>query len=300
MLRFCLYLSLALAPWSALADVPKVVTDIPIVQSLVAEVMGDLGSPAVLVGGGADAHAYQLRPSEARALAGADLVVWIGPEMTPWLGRVLSAAPDVQVTGLLASKGTTLRNFADADGTTSIDPENHDHAGIDPHAWLDPGNAETWLGVIANELSTADPEHAAIYRQNAEEAVKRTADLAAELDGILARSQDRPIVVGHQAYGYFAQRFGLKVAASIESGDAAEPGAARLSEIAALVKSAGVGCLFPEVGQDPKRAGVLIEGSVAKLGAPLDPEGRTLDPGPGLYPTLMRNLAEAIAACQSQ
>jgi zinc transport system substrate-binding protein len=275
--------------------VPHVVTDIPVVQSLVAQVMGALGTPAVLVNAGADAHAYQLRPSEARALAGADLVVWIGPEMTPWLDRVLTTAPAARTITLLHTEGTLLRQFADPS-----EADDHDHGGTDPHAWLDPANAAVWLDVIAKELAVADPEHAEIYSANAKAAQQDVTDLGAELDRILAPAASHPIVVGHQAYGYFAQRFGLHIAASIETGDAAEPGAARLSKIATLLQTEDVICLFPEIGQDPKRANLLIEGSMAKLGPALDPEGRALEPGPGLYAALMHNLAEAVAACQSQ
>ena len=59
-------------------------------------------------------------------------------------------------------------------------------------------------------------------------------------------------------------------------------------------------CLFPEAGQDPRRSEMLIEGSTARLGAALDPEGRALEPGPDLYANLLRGLAASIADCQSQ
>ena len=73
----------------ALAEVPKVVTDIHPVHALVAQVMGDLGTPDLLLERGASEHDFQLRPSQAASLADADLVVWIGPELTPWLNRAL-------------------------------------------------------------------------------------------------------------------------------------------------------------------------------------------------------------------
>jgi zinc transport system substrate-binding protein len=301
---------LGLWPLGALAEAPVVVTDIPVVQSLVAEVMGDLGAPDALVTGGADAHAYQLRPSQAQAVAMADLVFWVGPEMTPWFDRVLQANPDAKAVGLLAAKGTILRHYDDhpddddhSDGESDDQGDGHGdghgHEGADPHAWLDPKNAALWLGVIAQALASADPEHAQIYAQNAKDAQSRVAALGAELDRQLSDAGTRAIVVGHDAYGYFAQRFGLRIAASIEAGDASEPGAARLAEIIGILAAEDIRCVFPEAGQDPKRAGVLVEGSKARLGAALDPEGRALDPGPGLYASLMRNLADAIAACQA-
>ena len=97
-----------LLAFPAVAEVPQVVTDTPVVQSLVTTVMGDLSEPMLLLDRGADAHDFQLRPSQVRALAGADLVIWIGPEMTPWLNRALQTGHDGQVIPLLATPGTRL------------------------------------------------------------------------------------------------------------------------------------------------------------------------------------------------
>ncbi len=78
----------------ALADVPRVATDIAPIQSLVAQVMGDLGTPSVVVSPGGSPHGYSMRPSEARALATADIVVWVGEDLTPWLeGPIDTLAP---------------------------------------------------------------------------------------------------------------------------------------------------------------------------------------------------------------
>ena len=82
------FLLASLAATQALAEVPKVLTDFAPVQSLVAQVMGDLGAPATLLPRGNDVHDFQLRPSQAADLAGADLLIWIGPQMTPCLARV--------------------------------------------------------------------------------------------------------------------------------------------------------------------------------------------------------------------
>ena len=78
---------LALLGAPALAEAPRVVTDIPVTGSLVAQVMGDLGRPEILLPSGGNAHDYQLRPSQARSLQGADLVIWVGPGLAPWMAR---------------------------------------------------------------------------------------------------------------------------------------------------------------------------------------------------------------------
>ncbi|MGH1457580.1 MAG: zinc ABC transporter substrate-binding protein [Paracoccaceae bacterium] len=130
----------------AAAEPLRVVADIAPVGSLAAMVMGDLGAPQVLVSAGASAHALSLRPSQARALQQADLVIWIGPAMAPWLGEALeSLAPQGRALALMQVQGTHLLparaaisfeggqegREADRDDHEADEHEAHDH---DAHA----------------------------------------------------------------------------------------------------------------------------------------------------------------------
>ncbi|MDP4031381.1 MAG: zinc ABC transporter substrate-binding protein [Pseudorhodobacter sp.] len=269
----------------AMAEVPRVVTDFGPIQSLVAQVMGDLGAPMMLLPTGGDPHDFQLRPSQARTLAEADLVFWDGPELMPVLERAIaSLGENGKAVALLHAGGGTTRSFEGADG-------------IDPHAWLDPTNAEAWLGTIAAELALADPDNAASYAANAAAAQTAIQSLDAELATQLAPARDKPFVVFHDALGYFADHYGLRVAGAIELGDASTPGAAHLSAIRGLVADAGVVCVFPEAGRDPKFIAAVTDGSDVRIGAGQDVAGITLQPGPELYAGLMRGLANTLADC---
>lgn len=285
---------LALLPFAAQAEVPAVVVDTPVVHSLVAKVMGDLGTPDLLVSGGADPHDYQLRPSQARALANAGAVFWVGPEMTPWLADVVAASGASDKVALLDLPGTHLRAFRAVE--EGQDDHDHAHEGRDPHAWLDPVNARLWLAAIAEVLATNDPGNAAAFRANAEAAMQAIDQLDADLKARLA-GVTGGIVVSHDAYGYFAEHFDLNVVASLADGDAAQPGAAHLSTVAALVRSGAAICVFPEAGHDPKPAEALAGETGLEVGEALDPEGLGMEPGPALYAALMTALAEKIAAC---
>jgi zinc transport system substrate-binding protein len=315
----------------ALAEVPKVVTDIPPVHALVAQVMGDLGTPVLLLGKGADEHDFQLRPSQAGAVADSDLVVWIGPELTPWLeGAMESRAEGAASLALLDAEGTMRRAYgeAKAEGHSHEDEHGHeeehaeidqahedehahkeehaeeaghdhghDHGSEDPHAWLDPGNAQVWLGLIAGELGKLDPENAGVYAANATAAGEQIAGLDAELRALLAPVKDKPLVTFHDAYGYFAAHFGLTFVGSIALGDASSPGAARLAELRGELEAGGVVCLFPEVQHDPALVEQLAEGTEVRIGGALDPVGSSLEAGPGAYAALMRGIATTIADC---
>jgi zinc transport system substrate-binding protein len=130
----------------ALADVPRVAVDIAPIHSLVARVMDGVGVPDLIVAAGASPHSYSLRPSEASALQEADLVVWMGADLTPWLeGAIGTLAGDAQVISLLAAQGTTLLPFRegalfeahshgdDDHGHDHDDAHDHDH-GHDDHS----------------------------------------------------------------------------------------------------------------------------------------------------------------------
>jgi zinc transport system substrate-binding protein len=292
-----LALTLALAATSAAAEVPQVVTDTPVVHSLVASVMGDLGAPGVLLTGGADAHDFQLRPSQRGELGAADVVFWIGPEMTPWLGRALEATAPGRSVALLQVDDTRLRPFDEAEALHEDHDDGHDHAGIDPHAWLDPANGALWLDTIAGTLAEMDGAHADTYRANADTAKAAIAAVVATIEADLAATPRAPVVVSHDALGYFADRFGLTIAERIAEGDAATPGAAHLSEIRALLEQGGAVCVFPEAGSDPKIIEALAEGTTARIGRPLDPEGRVQNPGPGLYRAVLEGTAAAFRDC---
>lgn len=303
----------------ARAEVPRVVTDIPPVHALVMQVMGDLGTPELLLEKGASEHSFQLRPSQAAGLNEATLVVWIGPELTPWLDRALEAVPlEVTRLGLLEAPGTLTQAYgagghAEHEGEPHADEAGHahegeeqadaaghaDHAaeGVDPHAWLKPANAQIWLMAIAGELGRLDPENAATYAANAVAAVADVAALDAEIMAILAPTAEQPVIVFHEAFGYFAAHYDIDIAGAIAEGDASAPGAARIAELRAMVVAGGAVCIFPEVQHDPVMVEQMVEGTQARIGGALDPVGSSLEPGAGLYAALMTGMAQTIADC---
>lgn len=299
---FPLAATLAILGVPAGAEVPEVVTDIPVVQALVSTVLGDLGDPMLLLDAGADAHDFQLRPSQVRALNGADLVIWIGPEMTPWLDRAMAGAAGPHALALLDVPGTTLRPGrgaeAPADAAGGDAPaEGHEQGGRDPHAWLDPDNAALWIGRISDALVDLDPGNAVAYRANASLAQTRIETLDRALGARLAPADGAGLMVAHDAYGYFADHYGLSIVASLAAGDAASPGAAHLAKLRAALESGAVACIFPEAAHDPAPVATLAEGTPVRIGRPLDPEGRAMAPGPDLYPDLLTAMADAIADC---
>lgn len=339
-------LTAALAGLSApaLAEVPRVITDIPPVHALASAVMAGVGTPELLLDRGASPHHATLRPSQAAALEQADALFWVGPALTPWLDRAVDSLPKAdtairldQVAGLHtqefgasgahdhdhAAEGDhdhAAEMAADHDHAAETAPsadhdhgpeapataeaehdhegeDGHSHTGTDPHLWLDPVNATLWLGAIRDRLSVLDPEHAAQYSENAKKAEADLAALDAQIAETLAPVRGKPFAVFHDAYGYFTAHYGLEPAHPVAFGDAALPGAERLSALRAEMTAGGLVCAFPEAQHDPKLVQQLIDGTPVKLGGALDPSGSSLEPGAGLYATLLGGMAQTLVEC---
>lgn len=286
---------------------PRVVADIAPVHSIVARVMDGAGAPELLLPPGASPHAYALRPSEAAALEAAEIVFWIGPAYTPWLGdAVENLATDARRVPLQEAEGITLLSVRDGG---PFDAHDHDHdeaeaehhhdtpsGTIDGHLWLDPLNATAIAATAASVLAGADPENAALYRKNAAAFADEMETLAEEVAARLAPVRDRPFLVFHDAYQYFESRFDLPAAGSIALHDSDQPGPARMAGIRARVRDEGVVCAFAEPQFDPALLETALEGTGARR-ARLDPIGSGLEPGPALYPALIHALAEELATC---
>ncbi len=291
---------------SPAAATPRVVTDILPIHSLVSQVMDGIGTPENLLDANASPHGYALRPSQAEALAQADLVFWVGPELTPWLDRVLSGlAGKAQTLALIDTPDTIRLAIREGAAFDTHDHHEHEHhhdgdaeerGAIDPHAWLDPENARVWLSLIAEALSASDPENADRYTQNAVRAAaeigRLTDEIAATLEGLTASKY----IVFHDAYHYFEARFDVEAAGAIALNDATTPGPRRLREIQNILKEQDIHCVFSEPQFNPRLIKAITDGSNTRI-TPLDPMGGKLEAGPSLYPGMMRGIAEAMAGC---
>lgn len=307
-----------------LAEVPRVVTDIAPVHSLTAQVMKGVGEPVLLVAPGQSPHSYALRPSQARALEKAGLVVWVGHPLTPWLEKPLDAlAGKAEKLELIEGKGTVERHYRgaadilaeadhdhdhdhdhggeadhdhDHDHAVDDDGHDHDHNGPDPHAWLDPENGKVWLGLIADKLAALDPEHADIYRANAAAGQDRIDTLEHQIAVEVAPLEGVPFVSYHDAFQYFELRYGLTLVGRVTASDAADPSPAHLAQLRDRLEDLGVRCAFTEPQFDTRLLKAAVNGRDIPI-IELDPLGRSFEPGPDLYPQLLEDVGASFATC---
>lgn len=288
---------------AAQAETRVVVTSKPI-HSLVTGVMGQLGQPMLLVGGSASPHTYAMKPSDAKAVNGAQLFFRVSEDLEPFTGKLVkSLAASVRVETLADAPG--LKRLEKREGGAFADHAAHAghrhkaHAGkaeLDTHLWLDPDNAAVMAARIAQVLGEADPANAAQYAANAVALGERLKALAADLRRQLTPVAGRQFIVFHDAYQYFEAWAGLSAAGSITTNPEVQPTGKRLSAVRAKIKAAGVACVFAEPQFQPKVIAAVTEGLAVRTGV-LDPEGTTLEPGADLYDQLMRKLAAELVSC---
>lgn len=336
-----LTLSAALAPLPAAADdAPKVLATIPPLHSIVAAIMEGVGTPELLLEGGASPHTYTMRPSDAARLDDAQVIFRVGDGLETFLerplealssgARVVTLMEEASVEHLPFRTGGSWeahdhdhgdhdhaqekdhdhahgedhdRDHAEGrdghhDQEDHDDDHGHDHAAsdTDPHLWLDTDNARAIARIAADALAEADPAHRETYADNAERFIADMDALDAAIGARLAPVQDRPYVVFHDAYQYFEHRYGTNAVGAITIAPDVKPGARRLAEIRNRLEETGAVCVFHEPQFPPTLAETVTRGTQAEAGV-LDPLGAGLEPGPALYPALMRGMAEALAGC---
>jgi len=298
---------------TASANIPKVVTDIPITHSLVTRVMAGIGMPDLIVDRGASPHEYSLRPSNAASLEAADLVFWISNGLTPWLDDALNTlARNAKVIELMDAKGATVLSFRegatfethshqhkqDEDGHDEHKHDEDEHAtgNVDPHGWLDPYNGRIWLDVIATALSKIDPTNSDIYFANATQAKADIDTVISELEETLAEFRGTNFIVYHDAYQYFEKRFDVLAAGSISLGDVSDPSPARIAEVRKIVEELGITCVFSEPQFNSELVRTVSDGVSVKTRV-IDPLGTQFTLGPDFYLNVLRGIAQSMASC---
>jgi zinc transport system substrate-binding protein len=243
----------------ALAQV-RVAATTPILADLVRAVSGDRVRVATVVPPGADPHTFEPTPALAKALSQTQLLFANGLGLEPFLPRLKALLPKGAKVVLLAEgrKGLICE-----EETHPREKEDHAHGPCDPHLWLDPTYALAYAETIAKELTRLDPAGQAQYRANLkriqEEVKKRDqAFMACNLKGV-------KVVVQHDAFRYFARRYGLVVVGVLSHGGAQEVGSRTFLALVEKAKKEGVRLVLAEPQFQGKAIRTLAEAIGARV-----------------------------------
>ena len=307
---------------SANADV-KVVTSIKPIHSLASYVMDGVGKPDVIVDGYNSPHGFSLKPSHAKMLENADLVIWVGKDLEAFLEKPLNTiakkAKNIEVMDLKGIKKLEFRekNIFEGHDDHGHDEhkdehkehghdehkdehkehdghEGHAHGEHDPHLWLDPMNAKVIIKEITKQLVQLDSKNSAAYKANSKKALADIDMLTKAIKKDL--NKDLRFVVFHDAYQYFENRFNIKVLGALTVNTDVMPGAEQLSEIREVIEHEKVNCIFSEPQFNPSIIKSIAKDTKVKTGI-LDPLGAKLDKGKNLYFDLLNDMASSFKGC---
>ncbi len=222
----------------------KVATTIFPLYDIVKNVAGDDLDVVLLLPSGASPHTFEPLPSTLKELSGSALLFAIGHGLDDWSQNMAKSANVPIVT---VDKGIALRKSGEEEhGEHENEHGEHNHGAIDPHYWLSLTNAAQIAHTIAEELAHLDSEHASFYMKRADLYGKNLLRMRDAFRERLQSLPNRNIIALHDAWGYFADEFGLNVVGTFESAAGTQPSPRDIEMLAKKVKEYNVSILFSE------------------------------------------------------
>lgn len=235
---------------------------------VVARVAGPGWNVRTIIPPGVSPHVFEPTPKEVRLVARARLVVTVGAGYDRWAAKLAAAcASDAR----LFDGGKAAGIVALGEGEANVEDAEGD-LGHDPHWWLSPPLVAKILPALAEELSALDPAGAAGYRDRAAAFGEELSRLDAEIARTLRPVAGASIVTAHNAWAYFADRYGLKPAGSIEPVPGREPSPREIRSLVLAARREHLRTLFTEP-QFPLEAARVVADEAGLRVVMVDPVG---------------------------
>lgn len=266
----------------------NVVASFSILGDMVREIGGERVALTTLVGANGDVHSFEPSPRDTKALSEAEVLVLNGLGFETWLPRLVQSS-GFKGRQILASKGVAVRRLS-ADEVAGGDhgeesekhggehghgdAHEHDHhavGDIDPHAWQDLRNGMIYAQNIADGLARADPSRASYYKMRAKLYIDKMTKLDAEIRVALADipANRRIVITSHDAFGYFAQAYGIRFISVAGLSSEAEPSAKDLAAIVDRARKEHVAGVFIESGTSSRLVKQLARETGIRMGGTL-------------------------------
>ena len=260
----------------------------------------------VLLPDGASEHDYSLRPSDVKRLQGADLVVWIGPEMEAFMEKSVKNIPNakqVTIAQLNDVKPLLIKGADDDDddhghndaGSEKSD-EHHHHGDYNMHLWLSPEIARASAVAIHEKLVELMPQSRAKLDANLKDFEAQLAATDKQVGNELAPLKGKGYFVFHDAYGYYEKHYGLTPLGHFTVNPEIQPGAQRLHEIRTQLVEQKATCVFAEPQFRPAVVEAVARGTSVRMGT-LDPLGTNIQLSKASYSQFLSQLANQYASC---
>jgi len=276
------------------ADKIKAVASFSILGDMAKQVGGDRIELATLVGPDGDAHVFEPTPSDAKTLAGAQILFMNGLGFEGWMER-LEKSSGFKGKVVVASEGVKPR-------TMTEEEDGKAEEITDPHAWQSLANGKLYIANIRNGLIAVDPDGKAIYEANA---AKYLDEIGAEDEAVKAAlaklpEDRRKIITSHDAFGYFGAAYGLKVIAPEGVSTEAEASAKDVAKIIRQIRAEHIPAVFMENITDHRLLDQIARETGAKIGGTLYTDALSPPDGPApTYLDMFRNNVGVLTAALS-
>ncbi len=272
-----------------------VVATFSILGDMVATIGADSVAVTTLVGADQDAHVFEPKPSDVKAVSRARLVVSNGLGFEGWVARLVKSANYKGEMAVL-TKGIKTRKME------AGEHEGHNGNGkeaIDPHAWQNPANAVIYATTIVAALSKADPEGATHYQQNGERYMQAITELdiwaKAQFDQIPAAK--RKVITSHDAFGYFGAHYGIQFLAPQGVSTEGDASAKDVGNLIRQIKRERIKAVFIENMSNPKLLEQLTREADVTPAGELYADALSAPGGPApSYLNMMRHNVEQLLA----
>ncbi|CNB51565.1 high-affinity zinc transporter periplasmic protein [Yersinia ruckeri] len=264
----------------------------------------------VLLPDGASPHDYALRPSDVQRLRGAELVIWVGPEMEAFLSKPLSQLADnkkIALSELKSVKPLLMKGEEhdehegesvghDHDHAKDHHSDEHHHGEYNLHLWLSPDIAKLTAIAIHDRLLELMPQKRDKLDANLRQFEDQLAQSNEKIANMLQPVQGKGYFVFHDAYGYFEKYFGLTPLGHFTVNPEIQPGAQRLHQIRTQLVEQKAVCVFAEPQFRPAIIDAVAKGTQVRSGT-LDPLGSGIVLGKDSYVTFLTQLSNQYVSC---
>ena len=222
---------------------------------------------SMLLPPGVEAHAFEPRPADVKRIQKADIFIFTGKIMEPWVDEFLKGVDAKDLLIIDASRGINLLQAAEERGREEGRHHEHEPAGLDPHIWLDFANDEQMVDAITAGFMEKDPAGRAFYRKNGDDYKKKLESLDRKYGETLSQCKNTVIVhAGHFAFGYLARRYHLQYISAYEGfSPDSEPTPRRLAALIDTMKKYGLKTIYYEELITPRVAEAIAKETGGKM-----------------------------------
>ncbi len=265
----------------AQADKPSVVATTSVLCDVAKTIAQETVDLTCLVDAGSDPHLYKPKPTDARAIETADLILYAGYDFEPDIIRMIEStsnpAPKIAVSEVAVPRpivgeghhhdhGEAVHAHGAHDHSEAAHAHGEEHeseeAAADPHVFQSAANGATMARVVGQELAKINPSQTALYQTNTEQLAGELTQIHAWIKQQIATIPEaqRQLVTTHDALGYYSDAYGIPVVGALQGISTDEqPTAGRVAALVRTIRETKVPMVFAETTINPR----LIE-AVAK------------------------------------